>query len=140
MKSLLRMAAIVAAGAIFAAPVEAGMPGADGNDTQIVMNPGQGLPLDVGGKRVVSYYTQEDKTCGLTMVLAESEMGGMANGGSEGPHGTRITTSVIPGKSVRIDGDFNRAAEFLCGPDGRKMNARIYTRDGYQAAEKKPAK
>ena len=135
MTSLLRMATIAAAVGALSVFAAQAMPGANGEDTQIVMNPGQGLPLDVGGKRVVSYYTQEDKSCGLTIVLAESEMGGMANGGTEGPHGTRITTAVIPGKSFRIDGDFNRAAEFLCGPDGRKMNARIYTREGYKGKE-----
>ena len=107
------------------------MPGADGGETQIVMNPDKGLPLNVGGKKLVSYYLQQGHACSLTIVLSESEAGGLASGGSEGPHGSRITTNVIPGQTLRIDGDHNRAAEFLCGPDGRKMNARIYTRDAY---------
>lgn len=109
-----------------------GMAGSSGQDIQIVMNPGQGLPMDVGGKRVVGVYTQDEGTCGLTLVLAESDMGGMANGGTDAEHGTRISGHVQPGKSLRVDGGLNRAAEFLCGPDGRKMNARIYTRDAYQ--------
>lgn len=110
-----------------------GMAGSGSEDTQIVMKPGQGLPMDVGGKRVVGVYTQDEGTCGLTLVLAESDMGGMANGGTDAAHGTRVSGHVQPGKSLRVDGGLNRAAEFLCGPGGRKMNARIYTREGYQA-------
>jgi len=125
-------AAVLSAVALSSAWAEmGGMAGSSGQDIQIVMNPGQGLPMDVGGKRIVGVYTQDGGTCGLTIVLAESEMGGMANGGTDAAHGIRITGNVQPGKSLRVDGEQNRAAEFQCGPDGRKMNARIYTRDGY---------
>ncbi|MEQ1671730.1 MAG: hypothetical protein ABL893_12780 [Hyphomicrobium sp.] len=111
-----------------------GMAGSSGEETQIVMNPGQGLPMDVGGKRIVIVYTQDNGTCGLTMVFAESEAGGMAKGGTDAPHGIRVSGNVQPGRSLRVDGELNRAAEFFCGPDGRKMNARIYTRDGLKNA------
>lgn len=126
----IAIAALMGAG-LSSAAAWAEMPGADGGETQIVMNPDKGLPLNVGGKKLVSYYLQQGHACSLTIVLSESEAGGLASGGSEGPHGSRITTNVIPGQTLRIDGDQNRAAEFLCGPDGRKMNARIYTRDAY---------
>jgi len=126
----IAIAALMGAG-LSSAAAWAEMPGADGGETQIVMNPDKGLPLNVGGKKLVSYYLQQGHACSLTIVLSESEAGGLASGGSEGPHGSRITTNVIPGQTLRIDGDHNRAAEFLCGPDGRKMNARIYTRDAY---------
>lgn len=126
----LVLAAVLLSGAS-ALGAYAGMPGADGSETQIVMTPGQGLPMDVGGKKLVGYYMQQEGACGLTIVLSESQMGGMASGGTEGPHGTRIVTEVIPGHKLRVDGNLNRAAEFLCGPEGRKMNARIYTREGY---------
>lgn len=126
----IAIAALMGAG-LSSAAAWAEMPGADGGETQIVMNPDKGLPLNVGGKKLISYYLQQGHACSLTIVLSESEAGGLASGGSEGPHGSRITTNVIPGQTLRIDGDHNRAAEFLCGPDGRKMNARIYTRDAY---------
>ncbi len=126
----IAIAALIGVG-LSSAAAWAEMPGADGGETQIVMNPDKGLPLNVGGKKLVSYYQQQGHACGLTIVLSESAAGGLASGGSEGPHGTRITTNVTPSQTLRIDGDQNRAAEFLCGPDGRKMNARIYTRDAY---------
>ena len=107
-----------------------GMAGSKGENTQIVMNPGQGLPMDVGGKRIVGVYTQDAGTCGLTLVFAESQAGGLAKGGTDAAHGLRVTGNVQPGKALRVDGDLDRAAEFFCGPDGRKMNARIYTRVG----------
>ncbi|MCB1484265.1 MAG: hypothetical protein KDJ17_05155 [Hyphomicrobiaceae bacterium] len=131
MSKLLAITAAALIGTGLSATAWAEMPGADGTETQIVMTPNKGLPLDVGGKRIVSYFQQQDNACGLTVVLSESEGGGVAAGGSEGPHGTRITTNVIPGQSLRLDGDKNSAAEFLCGPEGRKMNAHIYTRNAY---------
>lgn len=91
------------------------------------MKPGQGLPMDVGSKQIVNVYTQEAGTCGLTLVFARSQAGGMAKGGTDAAHGIRVAGSVQPGKSLRVDGDMDRVAEFFCGPDGRKMNARIYT-------------
>lgn len=133
----LAAAAALAVGASSIAVAEmGGMAGSSGQDIQIVMKPGQGLPMDVGGKRIVGVYTQDADTCGLTIVIAQSEMGGMANGGTDAEHGIRVTGHVQPGKSLRVDGGKDRAAEFLCGPSGRKMNARIYTREGYQAAAK----
>jgi hypothetical protein len=138
MRKIVRLAAaaaLLSATSVSLAWAEmGGMAGSSGQEIQIVMNPGQGLPMDVGGKRIVGVYTQENGTCGLALVFAESEMGGMANGGTDAPHGIRVTGNVQPGKSLRVDGELNRAAEFFCGPDGRKMNARIYTREGYTNA------
>lgn len=128
---ILSIAAALAASLSGAHAEMGGMAGSSDQDIQIVMNPGQGLPMDVGGKRIVGVYTQDAGTCGLTIVLAQSEMGGMANGGTDAEHGIRVTGHVQPGKSLRVDGGLNRAAEFFCGPEGRKMNARIYTREGY---------
>lgn len=134
--ALAALAASLCAASALAESGMGGMAGSDGQDSQIVMMPGQGLPMDVGGKRIVGYYTQEEGSCGLTIVLAESEQGGMANGGTDAPHGIRVSGNVQPGKILRVDGEFNRAVEFSCAPDGRKMNARIYTREGYKAAGK----
>lgn len=133
MMKLIYMAAAAAAltGAM-SLSASAGMTGADNGEAQIEMKSGQGHPFDVGGKRVVAYYTQEAKTCGIAVVLSASEMGGMANGGTDGPQGTRITAAINPGKALKIDGDFNRSAEFACGPDGAKMSARVFTREGYK--------
>ncbi|MGL4396949.1 MAG: hypothetical protein ACRCS9_10460 [Hyphomicrobium sp.] len=105
-------------------------------ESPVVMIPGQGLPLDVGGKRIVGVFQREHQACGLTIVLAVADAGGMAAGERDGPHGTRITLELAPGKTLQIDGDMNRTAAFMCGPGGRKMNARVYTRDGYKAAQK----
>ncbi len=136
MKSMLAIAAatVALAGAVSltAQPGMAGMPGSENGDTALEMKSGQGHPFDIGGKRVIGYYTQEEKTCGITVVLAASEMGGMANGGTDGPQGVRITSAVNPGKTLKIDGDFNRTAEFACGADGAKMSARIFTREPYK--------
>lgn len=136
MKKLVVLAAAASlAGLAISTSATLGMTGADGN-AQLEMKSGQGHPFDVGGKRIVAYYTQDAKTCGITVVLSSSEMGGMANGGTDGPQGTRISGAINPGKALSVDGDFNRSAEFLCGADGASMTARVFTREGYKAAEK----
>lgn len=111
-----------------------GMAGAGSGEVEIVMKAGQGLPMDVGGKRIVGYYTKDAGVCGITLVLAESQAGGMANGGTDAPHGIRMTGQILPGKSIRVDGEMNRAAEFKCGKDGLDMTARIFTSEGYKKA------
>ena len=133
MKTMFRMALIAAAAGSLSIVAQAGMPGSENGATSLEMKSGQGHPFDVGGKRVVAYYTQDNKTCGITIVLATSEQGGMANGGTDGPQGVRISSAVNPGKSLKIDGDFNRTAEFACGADGTKMAARVFTREPYNA-------
>jgi hypothetical protein len=139
MKTILKLAAAAALATSVSSLALAemgGMAGSSGQDIQIVMKPGEGLPMDVGGKRIVGYFTQDNGACGLAFVLAESDMGGMANGGTDAPHGIRVTGLVSPGKVLRVDGELNRSVDFMCGPEGRKMNARIYSREGYKAAGK----
>lgn len=131
MKTILRVASLAVAAAGLSLAAQAGMPGTENGPTTMEMKSGQGHPFDIGGKRIVGYYTQDNKTCGITVVLATSEMGGMANGGTDGPQGIRITSAVNPGKTLKIDGDFNRSAEFACGADGAKMTARVFTREPY---------
>lgn len=96
-------------------------------DMPVVMMPKSGHPLNVGGKRVVTYYDQVDSACALTVMLAEGKTA--ENVGDANVAGTRITVSVKPGERLVVDGDTNRSAEFLCAPNGRKMSARTFTRE-----------
>lgn len=96
-----------------------------------MMNPGQGLSLDVGGKHVVSYFEPKSELCSLTVVMADA-LGGAT--GTDSP-GTRIIVPVAPGKALRIDAaERSQSAEFFCGPAGRKMAARIFERQPYKGA------
>lgn len=122
--------AVLLAGVSAAAALSGSTPGADESTT--VMLPKQGLPLDVGGKRVVGYYEQVNSACNLTIVLAEGATAG--HGDASNPEGTRIVVPVEPGRALMIDGRAGRSAEFLCGPEGGKMSARTFTRNSYKAA------
>lgn len=135
MKSWVRLASMAMAVACMSAASAWAGPPAAAPDSPVVMKPGQGLPMDAGGKKFVSYFQRQDGACGLTVVLSESQNGGLAAGGQEGPQGTRISVEVRPGKTLKIDGGLNRTAEFFCGPSGRKMNARLYTRESYKSAK-----
>lgn len=127
MKSFIITAAIAAAIVPYSVLAD------DTIDISTPMHPMQALPIDVGGKRVVGYYEQLAPNCGLTLLLAEGHTAG--EGKSSNPQGTRIKIPVASGKAVVIDGDNNRSAEFLCGPNGRKMNARTYSRASYIPAK-----
>jgi hypothetical protein len=97
----------------------------------IMMTPGKALELEIGAQHAVSYFEPKEDGCGLTVVLASGKQG---EGGAEA-HGTRIVIPVGAGKTVRIDGTERRSADFMCGPHGKKMNARVYDREAYKAAK-----
>lgn len=97
----------------------------------IVMTPGKGLSMDVGSKHTLSYFEPKEQACSLTIVLAGIE-GGMS--GNDTP-GTRISVHVAPGKTLRLDAAQDKSAEFMCGPGGAKMNARVYDRAPYKGAK-----
>lgn len=99
----------------------------------VLMAPGEGLSLDVGPKKTMSYFEPKNGSCGLTLVVASQE-GGMT--GSDTP-GTRITVQVVPGASLRIDTSDTKSAEFFCGAGGAKMNVRKFDRAPYSKDGKK---
>ena len=120
-------AAIVASIAGAAATIGAA---ADMTAKATLMTPSKALELQIGDQHAISYFEPQKDGCGLTIVLASGQAG---EGGIEA-HGTRIVVPVAPGKTVRIDGTQRRSADFVCGPKGKKMNARVYDREGYKAA------
>lgn len=93
----------------------------------VPLTPGKGLPLDIGNKHAVTYYTEKDGACSVTVVIS-SKNGGVS--GDDSP-GTRVTALVVPGSRMQIDSSTPESVEFLCGPEGRKMNARVFQREGY---------
>lgn len=100
---------------------------AAGQGENVPLTPGKGLPLDIGNKHAVTYYTEKDGACSVTVVISSKD-GGVS--GDDSP-GTRVTALVVPGSRMQIDSSTAQSAEFLCGPGGRKMNARVFEREGY---------
>ena len=81
-----------------------------------LLTPGKGVSLDVGSKRALAYFLNENATCKVTLVLAEA-----ARDGNVPPHAaTRITVAVAPGKSARVDAD-GKAVEFVCRASAATM-------------------
>jgi hypothetical protein len=103
-----------------------------GEGENVPLTPGKGLPLDIGNKHAVTYYTEKDGACSVTVVLSSKE-GGVT--GDDSP-GTRVTALVVPGSRLQIDSSTAQSAEFFCGPGGRKMNARVFEREGYSKDKK----
>ncbi len=116
---------VLAAGSVFADVVSK----VDRGSRHEVMAPGRGLSLDIGGKHAVSYFETRDHACELTVVVAD------AAGGEEGfdSPGTRFVIPVQAGKGFQLDASAGQSAEFLCGPDGTRMNARVFDRAPYKS-------
>ena len=111
--------------AVFASGSALAMSG-NAEEEGVSMAPGEGLSLDVGPKKTMSYFEPKSGSCGLTMVIAAIE-GGMTG---DTP-GTRISVQVVPGASLRIDTGDTKSAEFFCGAGGAKMNVRKFDRAPY---------
>ncbi len=103
-----------------------------GEGENVPLTPGKGLPLDIGNKHAMTYYTEKDGACSVTVVLSSKD-GGVS--GDDSP-GTRVTAMIVPGTKLQIDSSTPESAEFLCGPAGRKMNARVFQREGYSKDKK----
>jgi hypothetical protein len=121
LKTLVRVSIAAAALAAVSTLVIAG----EGED--MPLTPGNGLPLDIGNKHAVTYYTEKDGACSVTVMLSSKD-GGVS--GDDSP-GTRVIALVVPGSRLTIDSSTTQSAEFFCGPGGRKMNARVFEREGY---------
>lgn len=121
---LVCAAAALVAGAAVTASMAGSIPEVAMNT---VMTPGKGLTLEVGDKHAVSYFQTVENACDLTVVVSS------ANGGTTGQDspGTRIVATVAPGSKLRVDVPAKKSAEFMCGPAGTKMNARVIDRPSY---------
>jgi hypothetical protein len=64
-----------------------------------LLTPGKGVSFNVGSKRAVGYFLNDNGTCKVTVVLAEAT----GDGATPAPPATRVNVSVAPGKSARID-------------------------------------
>jgi hypothetical protein len=91
-----------------------------------VMVPSHGVTLDVGDKHAIGYFETVANACALTVVVTAAE----ATSSTDSP-GTRIVATVAPGNKLRIDAPKSKSAEFMCGPAGLKMNARVIDRPAY---------
>jgi len=75
-----------------------------------VLKPMQGVSLDMGTKKVAAYYLANDKTCDLTVTIADlPDADGNVSGGS-----TRITMPVAVGSKARVYTAEGRALEASC--------------------------
>jgi hypothetical protein len=85
-----------------------------------VLVPGKGVSFDVGSKRAVGYFLNDNGTCKVTLVLAETAREGMVLP----PAGTQVKVAVAPGKSARIDAD-GQSIEFVCRASAATMIVKV---------------
>lgn len=82
-------------------------------------DPDKGVSFNVGSKRAVGYFLNDNGTCKVTVVLAEAT----GDGATPAPPATRVNVSVAPGKSAPIDAG-GKALEFVCRASAATMTVR----------------
>ena len=106
----LALAAVVVAGASVAA-------GAAELNAHAVLKPVQGLTFDIGSKHAVTYYKPAAGICDLTLVMADRPN----DDGTVATVASRLSVSVQPGKTARIDTAEGKSLEFGCAVGGTEM-------------------
>jgi hypothetical protein len=75
-----------------------------------IMKPLQGVSLDIGTNRAVSYFLGEGNACKLTLTLAEvahdDEVSGLT--------ATRMTVAIESGRAAQFDTAEGKSLEFEC--------------------------
>jgi hypothetical protein len=89
----------------------------------VTMKPLQGVSFDIGTKRAVSYFLNDDDGCKLTLTLAEvahdDEVKGLT--------ATRITVAVQPGKAAHLDTAEGKSVQFKCQAGAHVMSVEVLT-------------
>lgn len=116
---------VLAAGVASAEPLVHAQPGA----AIEVMTPGRGVSLDIGGKHAIGYFVTSNKSCQLTVVIADAFSG---EASLDSP-GTRFVLPVVAGKVFKVDASAGQSAEFFCGLGAARMIARVYDRAPYKS-------
>jgi len=109
----LALAVSLGAGASFAA---------DENWDSTMMKPTRAKSLDVGMKRVISYFVSSDGVCRLTAMIADRNDEGTAGGAAQ------LQLVVEPGKTARIATADGNSLRFVCLGRAEAMTATVVNR------------
>jgi hypothetical protein len=103
-----------------AAPVSAG------EQTAYHVAPLKGITLAVGSKRAVGYYTNADKACNLTLLLADA----YSETDKAISEPIRVTLTVREGTSAQVDA-LEGSLAFACAVGGASMSIQPMERVAY---------
>jgi hypothetical protein len=106
----LALAVWLGAGASFAA---------DENWDSTMMKPTRAKSLDVGTKRVISYFVASDGVCRLTAMIADRNDEAAAAGAAQ------LQLAVEPGKTARIATADGNSLRFVCLGRAEAMTATV---------------
>ena len=96
------------------------------------LKPLAGISLDVGSKRVASYFVAGEGVCDLSVMVAER----MAGDEIPVSTATRIVQTIPTSKMARLDTGEGKSLEFGCNRGASAMTVRILN----QVAAYEPAK
>jgi hypothetical protein len=87
----------------------------------VAMRPLQGISFDIGTKRAVSYFLNNDTACKLTLTLADV----IDDDETNGLTATRMTVAVEPGKNAYLDTAEGQSLEFKCQAGAQAMSIEV---------------
>jgi hypothetical protein len=96
-------------------------PGMSRTASPVTMRPLQGISFDIGTKRAVSYFLNNDTACKLTLTLADVIDDDEVNGLTA----TRMTVAVEPGKTAYLDTAEGQSLEFKCQAGAQAMSIEV---------------
>jgi hypothetical protein len=95
---------------------------ADANWESTMMKPTRAKSLDVGTKRVISYFVSSDGVCRLTAMIAERTEEESAGGAAQ------LQLAVEPGKTAQIATADGNSLRFVCLGRAEAMTATVVNR------------
>jgi hypothetical protein len=84
----------------------------------LTIRPLQGVSLDIGTKRTVSFFLSEGDACKLTLTLADVLRDDEVNGLTA----TRMTVAIDSGKAAQIDTAEGKSLVFKCQTGAQAMS------------------
>ena len=100
-----------------------------GDEASIRVQPLSAISLNVGSKRAIGYFSNDDRTCNLTLMLAD----GYSEGGVQSEP-VRVALKVRPNAAARVETFENKALSFSCAADATSMTIQPVERVAYNAA------
>lgn len=108
--------------------VRGAAPVAAGEQAVTRVAPLGGITLTVGSKRAIGYFTNDDKSCNLTLMLADAYTEGAIPS-----EPVRVNLAVRAGASARVETFESRALSFACSADATSMTIQPVERVAYNA-------
>lgn len=111
---------------------QAGAAVSAGNVKEEWFGPLSGIMLNVGEKRAIGYFVNENNACNLTLHLADAYVDGKA----QATQPVRVNLQIADGSDARVVTAGGKALQFACTKDATAMTILPIDQMAYAASAK----